>query len=149
MKKRFPNSFPLVGLALTLLLAFGGLTACASSEPTADKNQTETKLSTDAAAITEVVTAFSDAYFAGDEETLKTYLTEPDTSDIEVYADAETVTDISAPDLSAVSDKQVGDVETVSLQFRPSPDADSFQYLTMELVKQDDGWKVQFYGIEG
>ena len=149
MKKRFQNFFLPVGFVLILLLAFSGLTACASAEPTTDNTQTETKRSDDAKEITDVVTAFSDAYFAGDEETLKTYLTEPHSYDITVNTSDETITDISLPDLSEVTDKQVGDVETVSLQYRPSPDADSFEYLTMELVKQDDGWKVLFYGIEG
>lgn len=149
MKKRFQNFFLPVGFVLTLLLAFAGLTACASAEPTTDNTQAETKRSDDAKEIADVVTAFSDAYFAGDEETLKTYLTEPYSYDITVNTTDETITDISLPDLSEVADKQVGDVETVSLEYRPSPDADSFEYLTMELVKQDDGWKVLFYGIEG
>lgn len=155
MKKRFQNiltsapkknGFLLLVCTLVLTLAMGTLVACSSPAPQAGNTQPPTD---DAEAITDVVTAFSAAYFAGDEETLRTYLTDPYPWDVEVYTASEDIADVSISDLSGISGKEVGYVETVSLQFRPSPDADSFQYLTMELAKQDEGWKVQFYGIEG
>ena len=44
--------------------------------------------------------------------------------------------------------EETGSIQVLSLEFKDS-NYDMYIYLTMEFVKQEDGWKIQFYGLEG
>lgn len=37
----------------------------------------------------------------------------------------------------------------VSIEFSDSNYEDMFLYLTLLLIKEEDDWKIQFYGVEG
>ena len=50
--------------------------------------------------------------------------------------------------LSETKQRQVGDVEFMAVEFLEGDWSDSLSYLSMELVKQEDGWKVRSYGLE-
>ena len=45
--------------------------------------------------------------------------------------------------------RDTGSTQVISLEFRDSNYEDMFLYLTIELIKQEDGWNIQFYGLEG
>jgi len=48
-----------------------------------------------------------------------------------------------------IGDKEIGEECVVSIEFRPEADEESgLVYLTIELVKEQDGWKVYSYGLE-
>ena len=102
---------------LTLLLAFALLTACSPAKPPADNAQAEATVSKDAEEIGRIVTAFSEAYFSGDTETIKSYLTESASSDIEVYSGGEEIVLSPLPDFSDIPEQEIGDAQTVSLPY--------------------------------
>ena len=100
--------------------------------------------------IKDIVEAFAAAYFTGDIESIQLYLTTPYDWDTDVYEGAaDEVSNISVKGLADIGEKAVGDVCVVSLEYKESADSDTFNYLTIELIKQSDGWKIQFYGVEG
>lgn len=86
---------------------------------------------------------FFEAYICQDKEGMKAYLADSYDGEVEPFqGNAEAVSDITVkePNIRA-------DVCTVSVEFRENGE-DSFQYLSMELVKENDKWNVQFYGLE-
>lgn len=108
-------------------------------------------LSEDAEQLQEIAKLFADAYFSGDTETIKKYLTTPYEWDIEVYSNSENTPDVSTltiNGLSGIDNKNVEDVCVLSLQYKSPVADDMLEHLTLEFVKQSDGWKIQFYGIE-
>lgn len=42
-----------------------------------------------------------------------------------------------------------GDVCVISVEYQEPEIPDAYRYLTIEFVKEDAGWKIRFYGIEG
>lgn len=58
------------------------------------------------------------------------------------------VADVAFKGITDVAGESIGEVQVVSIEFRSDTQSDTFEYLTVELVKQSDGWKIQFYGIE-
>ncbi len=107
-------------------------------------------LSTDGQEIKDIVEVFATVYFSGDKDRIQNYLTTPFEWDIDVYeGDADTVSDMTIKGLTEIGEKAIGDICAVSLEYKDSAKSDTFRYLTIELIKQSDGWKIQFYGIEG
>ena len=43
---------------------------------------------------------------------------------------------------------EIGSIQTASVEFKNTEQDDSYLYLTIEFIKQEDGWKIQFYGLE-
>lgn len=106
-------------------------------------------LSSDAKEVETVVKAFSDAYFKGDKETLEKYLTVPYEWDIETRESEETVSKVKIKGLELIPESEEGDVCHVFVEFLDSPESDAFFHLSVDMVKQSEGWKVSFYGLEG
>lgn len=97
------------------------------------------------------VWAFYDAYFAGDTEQMKAYLANPDSGSVKPYGEdgGENVVVNAVKGLPAEEEfKQVGDTVPISVEFLQTQTSDSFTYLTLELVKQENGWRVASYGLE-
>lgn len=165
-----------VSLTLTLGTLVGcSITKPDSSEPSPTTNKTENNstsippetlptdiqesgsvenggetLSTDGQEIKDIVEAFATVYFGGDKDSIQNYLTTPFEWDIDVYEGVtDTVSDMSIKGLTEIGEKAIGDICVVSLEYKDSAQSDTFQYLTIELIKQSNGWKIQFYGIEG
>ena len=93
----------------------------------------------------ETVSAFAEAYFTGDADALRASMAAGSSSAVDLYTDG-------AVELSGVRYQGLRHVSengscTVSLAF-PGPD-DAFRYLTVELRKEGESWKVSFYGLEG
>ena len=129
--------------------------APASEQPGSDSaDNPEETLSEDGQEIKRIAEKFAAAYFSGDTDTIQSCLTSPCEWGIEVYEgiDAAGAGTISEPALKGLTDigkEETGSTQVISLEFRDSNYEDMFLYLTIELIKQEDGWKIQFYGLEG
>lgn len=119
-----------------------------AEESKPDNLQTsEENLSADAKEINDIAEKFAAAYFSGDLDTVKSCLTTPYEWDIEVYMGTETISNQTLKGLTDIGENEIGSIKVISLEYRNN-EQDTFQYLTLEFVKQKDGWKIQFYGIE-
>lgn len=123
------------------------------SNPDSTTHPEET-LSEDGQELKNMAQSFAAAYFSGDTDTMQSYLTNPYEWGIEVYAGldasgAGTVSDLTLKGLKETGKEETGSKQVLSLEFRDSNYKEMFLYLTMECIKQEDGWKIQFYGLEG
>lgn len=117
-------------------------------ESESDNTQTfEENLSADAKEIKGIAEKFATAYFSGDMDTVQNCLTIPYEWDIEVYAGTGTISDFTLKGLKDIG-KEAGSIKVISLEYKNNEQEDIFQYLTLEFVKQEGGWKIQFYGME-
>lgn len=117
----------------------------------AETDNTQTpgeSLSADARSIKGIAEEFAAAYFSGDTDTIRGFLTTPYEWDLEAYTGTDAINDLSVKGLTDIGDEETGAVKVVSLEYKSGEAQDSFQYLTLEFVKQEEGWKIQFYGIE-
>lgn len=111
-------------------------------------NRAEETLSADGQEIKNIAENFAAAYFSGDIDAVKSYLTSPYEWDIDIYAGTGALSDFMLKGLDDIGSKGIGSVQAVSLEYKNSDNQDMFLYLTLEFVKQEDGWKIQFYGVE-
>lgn len=90
---------------------------------------------------------FSNAYFTADTQTMQRHLVEDYPKRLETYSGSPDfqVTDIKGVPEEALQD---GDRVTVWVEFRETPDTDSYTYLTLEMVKLEGNWKVASYTLE-
>lgn len=98
----------------------------------------------------ETLAAFVTAYFAGDIDSMKAYLTADFSSPVEGYPYDTT------PVLHAFKnlDDPARDMEaqgflTPSVEFWESADSDSYTYLSIVMKWEDGQWKIDSYGLEG
>ena len=117
--------------------------------------ETETEeshyLSKDAQDIETIATHFISAYFSGNSETLKEFLVTPYEWSIDTYSDPQNAPDLSSVVLSGISnitEKNIDDICVVYAQYKDNSSSDHVQNLTIEFIKKEDGWKIQFYGLE-
>lgn len=97
-----------------------------------------------------IVEEFSAAYFDGNTDDIKQFLADTYEGEIETYESTGAVSDFTVKGLSDSDDKKAENGEcAVSLEFRDSACDDMLLYLTFLFVRQDTGWKIQFYGLEG
>lgn len=136
-------------LVLCLLMALCLLSGCGASEtpPAPETTETvvteETQSASDAQA---TVTQFAEAYFAGDADTLKTFLSKDFTGSVTTYDQA------TGPVLGEII-KGLGVPEDMvrdgwafaSVEFRNTPEFDNYRYLQVNLVLEDGQWKVASY----
>lgn len=108
----------------------------------------EETFSDDAQEIKSIAENFVAAYFSGDTDAVQSCLTTSYEWDIEVYK-AGTVSELTLKGLADIGVEEVGSTQVISLEFRDCNLEDMFLYLTIEFIKQEDGWKIQFYGLEG
>ena len=106
-------------------------------------------LSADALEIKNLVEELFAAYYGGDIDTLQRLLPENYDWGIDVYDGTCTVSDIKLKGLPE-DEQPEGTVVAVSVEHRNSDfDDNMLVYLTVELIKQNGRWEVQFYGLEG
>ncbi|SEA21877.1 hypothetical protein SAMN02745687_02184 [Lachnospiraceae bacterium NK3A20] len=117
--------------------------------------ETETEeshsLSKDAQDIETIATHFVSAYFSGDSEKLKEFLVTPYEWSIDTYPDPQNAPDLSSVVLKGISDiteKNIDDTCVVYAQYKDNSSSDYIVSLTMGFIKKEDGWKIQFYGLE-
>lgn len=124
----------------------------AAAETTAAKTTAGETLSQDEQDIQNITQRFVDAYFSGDENNVQNFLSDTYTDAIAVYeGDLGTIKDIAIKGISEIHQKSSGDTCQVSVQYKGDfeTDGDTFRYLTINFVSQEDGWKIDFYGVEG
>lgn len=107
----------------------------------------------DAVEITETVRVFADAYFANDEETLRALLTEDFEERVEMYAYPEHAEQIREEYIggNGIPDEDVAIGVTCYVFYEFGGHAetgDALAYLSMELTKTEDGFKVKRYEME-
>lgn len=114
------------------------------------KNVDETSLESEQADITQqsedireledIMTAFCEAYFAGDEDTIKRYVSESFQEEIEIF-------DMGEPEIRGIKGNSIIDGECMLyLEFRASGE-DSLTYLDVNFIKEDGDWKVSWFGL--
>lgn len=120
-------------------------------ENTANSIQKEQGLSEDAQEIKNAALGFAEGYFTGDRDVIKQFLTDPYEWDMDVYANGEAkeISAVEVKGIEGIENKAIGDVHIVYLIYKETAAADSNKNLTLELIKTLQGWKIQFYGIEG
>jgi len=125
-------------------------TDSSSEEPLQDVPETENNpYSADAQEIAKIVEEFCAAYFGGDLDSVKSFLTDPYIWDIDVYGNSSNEVEILAvKGLEDIGEKTVNDVCVVSVEYREKG-MDTCVYLTVEFIKTDKGWEIEFYGNEG
>lgn len=103
----------------------------------------ESSLAEEEEAAKKVVTAFTEAYLAGDTETMKLYLAEGVSAESEVH-------EMKEPVICEMKKRRnpVGDRLLFEVEIRPAEDADYLVYLSIELVSKDGSLKVAFYELE-
>ncbi len=96
-----------------------------------------------------IVLDFSAAYFEGNTEVMKTYLTDPYDWDIDTCPFDETA--VCVMGINSLRFKTEGNIQkcVASLEFKESADKDYFTYLTINLIKQAGEWRIQFFALEG
>ena len=97
--------------------------------------------------------AFWDAYLTGDEEALRQYLAEGYSGTVETFpegSDGHVAREAKAKGVKGMDteERKIGDKRVVWAEFYPAAEADSLEYLEIELIKEEDGWKVSAYGLE-
>jgi len=98
----------------------------------------------DSQEIRAIVDTFAKAYFDDSIDVMQQFLSSTYEGEIDTYASTGTVSDFTVKGLSDNDGKY-----NVSMEFRDSSYEDMFLYLTVILVREEDGWKIQFYGVEG
>ena len=92
---------------------------------------------------------FAEVYFGRKVDNIPVFLADHFVGDHKaVYPFDGTVTEYTIKGLDTALEAGVGTTKTVSVEFKDSEQDDSYLYLTIEFIKQEDGWKVQFYGLE-
>lgn len=103
--------------------------------------------STEAEALGETAEAFAVAYFGGDGDALRAYLADSFEGKAETYEGPGTAQILAVRGPGTDENLPVGSTKEISVEFLDSTE-DSYTYLTLGFVKQAEGWKVQWYGLE-
>ena len=108
--------------------------------------------SEDAIAMRQLAEGFAEAYFQGDEEKLKAYLSEGYEGGMDLYPYPEQAEQVEELFISGLPDGEldVGVICFVSYEFSGNAETDgSLSYLSIEMEKTGQGWRVLSYGLEG
>lgn len=95
-----------------------------------------------------LVEDFSKAYFANDTDSIKQYLADSYSGDGKGFPGDKEVVVESITDSMDAQNTQVGENCIGAVQFKERETDDYYQYLTIELVREESGWKVISYGLE-
>ena len=105
--------------------------------------------SADAQEIEEIVTEFYTAYFDGNLDSIKPFLTDQYIWDMDVYGNSADKVEVTAvKGLEDIGEMKIDDVCVVSVEYKEDG-MDTYVYLTVEFIKTDKGWKIEFYGSDG
>lgn len=91
---------------------------------------------------------FSKAYFANDTDSIKQYLADSYSGDGKGFPGDKGAVVEGIKDSMDAQSAQVGENYTGAVQFKERENDDYYQYLTIELVREESGWKVISYGLE-
>ena len=117
------------------------------------KGMEEQKLSTQGSEevqnLRQIMEDFCQAYFRGDTETVKGYLSASYSDDLDVYENPEEVENMDMRDITGLDGISELDAEKYNLSkpFVVSGE-DSLTYLSVTFVLENGEWKVSYYGLE-
>lgn len=111
------------------------------------------KLSEDGQHLEQMALAFWEAYLTGEPEGLRRYLAADYEGALETFPDGQDGHAAAQAKLLAVKGLDIGEAavgEKVEIwaEFCPGAEADYLEYLAISAVKEQDGWKVESYGLE-
>ncbi|MCM1184062.1 MAG: hypothetical protein NC337_11890 [Roseburia sp.] len=105
--------------------------------------------SADSLALEETAETFALAYFQNDAKTCRLLLTDDYAERVELYAQPEHADDIERLYLGGLPEGEVEEGVSVWLSYEFREYGEEVRtYLSMELVKTPQGWRVAFYGLE-
>lgn len=112
-------------------------------------NQEEYPLGMEQAELKNIMTTFYEAFFAGDTNGIKMYLSDSFDSDVEVYDNPELAEQIETREIKGMDyvTDNMDDTCTLSLEF-VVPEEDSYTYLTVTFIRENGGWRISSYGLE-
>lgn len=108
------------------------------------------KISEEVLSLEERMDTLCQAYFEGDTDAIKVFLTDNYSWDIDVYDNpehADEVEIIGINGLNSINELDASDEYILSLSFI-NPGEDTLTYLTVEFVNENGSWKVSHYGLE-
>lgn len=159
-------------IVVVIVMSFGGGqkdggskpadgTPSGTSTPTPDPNKDEkdnaansgtgtgtgsvTPSTADAGAVQELVNLFNEAYFVADANAIKNYLSDDFSGTPAVYTGNGAISDITVTVQADVTGAAVGSLCPVQVRYVDSQAGDTYQYLTLQVLRQATGWKVQSY----
>lgn len=99
--------------------------------------------------VEELARSFAAAYFAGSQELMEEYLVSDYGSIVPSYPLGQgcLMESIQLPQ-SVTAELAMKGTCWANIAFRETPGADSYTYLTLELVQEEGDWKIAFYGLE-
>ena len=99
-----------------------------------------------------VISQFIKAYYSGDKDAVKQFLSDSHSGNVDVYTDYESadpvIHAIKGLDNLVLDMAYWGEIYP-SVEFKISPNSDYYMYLSMTLTWEDNQWKVSEYGLEG
>ena len=107
-----------------------------------------TEAENDAVEVEQLLISFAKAYLNGDEGWVRQLLADSYQEEVTVRKSDKDAIEVQIKGLENINEWATGDSCIASIQYLDSPESDSYEYLSLELVKQDGEWKVSFYGVE-
>ena len=110
----------------------------------------EDSISMEALEVERIMGEFTTAYFAGDADTIKQYLSDSYEGEVLVYENPDRADEVQIKGIGGIDfgiEGNIGDTYELTMEF-VSPGDDSNTYLTVSFIKEESGWKVTFYGLE-
>ena len=98
-----------------------------------------------------VAETFAAAYFENDEAVVRSLLTEDFAETVELYAYPENAAQIRENDLTGLPDDniEIGVTCWLSYEFSGHVESDgAYVYLSMEVTKTEEGFRIKSYGLE-
>ena len=97
-----------------------------------------------------VLETFAKSYFDGDVDVVQKFLASTYEGEADIYEGTGMISDLTVKGLSDTDEKKIENgTYNASIEFRDSNYADMFLYLSFILVKEQDEWNIQSYGMEG
>lgn len=100
---------------------------------------------TDQQKVPMIVSQFYDAYFDGDTERMKQYLADDYKGHLDVYQGGSSQ-DVVVQSVETLSNEETS--QMVRVTFLETELDDSYTYLMLELVKEEDNWRISSYGLD-
>ena len=92
-----------------------------------------------------IVSQFYDAYFDGDTERMKQYLADDYKGHLDVYQGGSSQ-DVVVQSVETLSNEETS--QMIRVTFLETELDDSYTYLMLELVKEEDNWRISSYGLD-
>ncbi len=91
---------------------------------------------------------FAEAYFAQDFDSISSFLATDFIGDPKDISPWEGIGPYTIKGVDSISTEKANGIKVISVEFRNPEYPDSYLYLTIEFVKQNDDWKVRAYYLE-